>query len=115
MVVRLKARALWSAIKKGRADVQEDMMALNALCSAVPPKMVPSITKTETAKETWDIIAIMHDGDDRMKESTSQLIQHKFDMATCGEGETIEDHALCLNSMAAHLTTLGDVGTLKTR
>jgi hypothetical protein len=29
-------------------------------------------------------------------------------MAMCGEGETVEDYALCLNSLAAHLATLGE-------
>jgi hypothetical protein len=50
MKVKLKARALWSVIEDGGADQQEEMMALNALCGAVPPEMVPTITK-ETAKE----------------------------------------------------------------
>jgi hypothetical protein len=83
------------------------MMDLDALCTAVPPKMVPSIAKMETAKEAWDAIATMRIGDERVKKSTNQQIRHKFDMATCGDGETIEDYALRLNSMAAHLTTLG--------
>jgi hypothetical protein len=50
MKVKLKVRALWSIIEDGGADQQEEMMALNALCGAVPPEMVSTITK-ETAKE----------------------------------------------------------------
>jgi hypothetical protein len=50
MKVKLKARALWSVIEDGGADQQEEMMALNALCGAVPPEMVPTIAK-ETTKE----------------------------------------------------------------
>jgi hypothetical protein len=106
MKVKLKARALWSAVEKGSADVQEEMMALDALCSAVPPEMVPSIAKMETAKEAWDAIATMRVGDGRVKKSTAQQLRRKFDLATCGEGETVEDYALRLNSLAAHLATL---------
>lgn len=51
MKVKLKARALWKAIEEGGADPQEEMMVLDALCGAVPPEMIPSITKKETAKE----------------------------------------------------------------
>jgi hypothetical protein len=51
MKVKLKARALWSVIENSSADQQEEMMALDALCSAVPLEMVPTIAKKETAKE----------------------------------------------------------------
>jgi hypothetical protein len=37
MRVKLKVRGLWVAIDKGGVDPQEDMMALDALVSAVPP------------------------------------------------------------------------------
>jgi hypothetical protein len=47
------------------------MMSLDALCSAVPPKMIPLIAKMETAKEAWDTIATMRIGDDRVKKSTA--------------------------------------------
>jgi hypothetical protein len=47
------------------------MMSLDALCSTVPPKMIPSIAKMETAKEAWDAIAMMRIGDDRVKKSTA--------------------------------------------
>jgi hypothetical protein len=107
MKVKLKARALWGSITKGGVDMQEDMMALDALYTVVPSEMVPSIAKMETTKEAWDAIACMRIGDDRVKKSAAQHIWFKFDMATCGDGETIKDYALHLNSMAAHLTTLG--------
>jgi hypothetical protein len=51
MKVKLKARALWSVIENDNADQHEEMMALDALCSTVPPEMVPTIAKKEMAKE----------------------------------------------------------------
>jgi hypothetical protein len=48
------------------------MMALDALCDTVPPKMVPTIIKKDTTNEVWDAIATMRVGDDRMKKVTMQ-------------------------------------------
>jgi hypothetical protein len=108
MKVKLKVRALWSIIEDGRADQHEEMMVLDALCSAVPPEMVLTITKKETAKEAWDTIATMRVGDDRVKKAMVQQLRQKFDLATFDDGEIIEDYALRLSGMAAHLTTLGE-------
>jgi hypothetical protein len=104
MKVKLKARALWSVIENGGTYQQEEMMALDALCSAVPPKMVLTITKKEKAKEAWDAIATMRVGDDRVKKAMAQQLRQKFDLTTFDDGETIKDYVLRLSSI---LTTLG--------
>jgi hypothetical protein len=108
MKVKLKARALWRVIEDGGADQQEEMMALYALCGAVPSKMVSTITKKEPAKEAWDAITTMRVGDDRAKKVTVQQLRRKFDLTTFNDGETIEDYMLCLSGMAVHLTMLGE-------
>jgi hypothetical protein len=85
------------------------MMMLDALCVTVPPEMVPTIVKKETAKEGWDAIATMRVGDDRVKKAmTQQQLHQKFDLATFDDGDTIEDYAPRLSDMAAYLTTLGE-------
>jgi hypothetical protein len=71
MKVKLKAQALWSVIENGDADQQEEMMALDALCGAVPPEMVSTIAKKETTKEAWDAIVTMKVGDDHVKKATT--------------------------------------------
>lgn len=108
MKVKLRARALWNVIENGGADAQEEAMALDVLCGAVPPEMVPTLAKKETAKEAWDAIATMRVGDDRVKKATAQQLRRKFDLATFNDGETVEDFGLRLEGLAAHLTTLGD-------
>jgi hypothetical protein len=108
MKVKLKSRALWTIVEKGGTDVQEDMMALNMLCSAVPREVVSSIANMETTKEAWEAIATMCVGDGRVRKSTTQQLRRKFDLDTCGDGETVEDYALHLNSLTAHLATLGE-------
>jgi hypothetical protein len=46
-------------------------MALDALCDAVPPEMVPTIAKKETTKEAWDATVTMRVGDDHVKKATA--------------------------------------------
>jgi hypothetical protein len=84
------------------------MMALDALCGMVSPKMVPMIIKKETVKEAWNAIATMRVGDDRLKKVTTQQLHRKFDLATFDDGETVENYALHLSSMAAHHAILGE-------
>jgi hypothetical protein len=84
------------------------MMALDVLCSAVPPEMVPTLAKMETAKQAWDATATMRIGDDRVRKSTAQQLRRKFDLASFDDGKTVEEYALRLNNMVAQLATLGD-------
>jgi hypothetical protein len=84
------------------------MMALDALYGAVTPEMVPTIAKKETAKEAWDMITTMRVGDDHVKKVTVQQLRWKFDLATFDDGETVEDYALLLSGMVAHLTTISE-------
>jgi hypothetical protein len=108
MKVKLKARGLWVAVKKGEADPQEDMMALDALVSTVPQEMVVTVAEKKTAKEAWDAIATMRVGDDRVKKASMQQLRNQFDRATFKEGELVEDFILRLNDMVATLVTLGE-------
>jgi hypothetical protein len=108
MKVKLRARGLWRAIDGGDVEEQEDMMALDALCSAVPPEMARAIADKETAKEAWDSIATMRVGDDRVKENSAQQLRREFELASFKDGETVEDFALRLTSMQASLEALGE-------
>jgi hypothetical protein len=67
--VKLKAWVLWRAIDVGGEDQQKQMMALDALCSAVPPEMVTAIA--DTVKAAWATIATMRIGDGRVKKNTA--------------------------------------------
>jgi ketosteroid isomerase-like protein len=89
-------------------DDQEDMMALDALCTAVPPELARAICDKETSKEAWDTIATMRVGDKRVKENSAQKLRRDFELAAFKEGETVEDFALRLTGMQASLQTLGE-------
>jgi hypothetical protein len=110
MRVKLKARGLWVTVDKGEADLQEDMMVMDALLSAVPPEMVATVAekKTKTVKEAWDAIATMRVGSDRIKKAAAQQLHSQFDRATFKECESIEDFTLQLNGMVVTLATLSE-------
>jgi hypothetical protein len=74
MMVKLKARGLWSAVDPGGGDDQEDMMALDVLSSAVPSEMVAAVASKASAKAAWDTIKTMRVGDERAQESTAQQL-----------------------------------------
>jgi hypothetical protein len=84
------------------------MMVLDALCSAVPPEMVPMIIMKETTKKAWDAMVTMRVSDNHEKKMTAQQLCRKFNLATFDNGETVEDYSLYLSGMAAHLTTLSE-------
>jgi hypothetical protein len=84
------------------------MMALDVLCGTVPPEMMSMIAKKETVKGAWDAIATMRVGDDRVKKVMAQQLRWKFILATFDDDEIVEDYALRLSGMAAHLATLGE-------
>jgi hypothetical protein len=47
------------------------MMALDALVSTVPPKMVATVVDKSSVKETWDAIATMRISDDQVKKAVA--------------------------------------------
>jgi hypothetical protein len=71
MRVMLKVCSLCVIVEKGGVDPQEDMMALDALVSAVPPKMVATVVDKSSVKETWDAIATMRISDDQVKKAVA--------------------------------------------
>jgi hypothetical protein len=93
----------------GNVDPDDDMMALDALCMAVPPELATAISDKDTAKEAWDAIKTMRVSDDRVRKNTAQQLLREFELATYKDGEMVEDYALRLTGMVATLATLGEV------
>lgn len=48
MKIKLEARCLWNAIDLGDVEIHVNQMTLDAVYSAIPPKMVGSIAATST-------------------------------------------------------------------
>lgn len=71
MKIKLQARCIWRTIDLGD-DVSEpkDRLALDVLCSAVPPEMLSTLTIKPTTRLAWESINVKRIGDDRMRKTT---------------------------------------------
>jgi hypothetical protein len=77
MRVRLQVRHVWEVVRYGDVDYYEDRRALDALIAAVPSEMQFSLSKKQTAKEAWDVIAAACIGSDRAHKTTLQALRKK--------------------------------------
>lgn len=75
MTVMLKARGLWSIIKDGTDDEQEDQMAMEAILKAVPVEYHATLGRKKTAKEAWTSLETMRVGSDRVKKAKVQQLR----------------------------------------
>jgi hypothetical protein len=108
MKVKLKARGLWSMVQSGGGVLQEDMMALDVLSSAVPLEMVFAVASKDSAKEAWVVIKTLRVGEDHVRASTAQQLLRQFENATCKEEESIDDFSMRLSGMVQHIATLDE-------
>lgn len=108
MKIKLQARCLWGAIDPGGVELHEDRMALDAICSAVPPEMISTLATKASAKEAWDCIRILRVGDDRIRKASAQKVRMEYESLVLRDGETVEDFAMRLTSTVNQLATLGD-------
>jgi hypothetical protein len=109
MKIKLQARCLWRAIDPSD-DVSEpeDRLALDALCSAIPPEMVSTLAVKPTARLAWEAVRIMRIGDDRVRKTTAQRVRRQYEELALKEGEGVEDFSLRLTNIVSQLATLGD-------
>jgi hypothetical protein len=56
MKIKLQARNLWEAIEPGDVTLQEDLMALDAITSAVSQEMLASLAVKATTAEAWEAV-----------------------------------------------------------
>jgi hypothetical protein len=70
MKIKLKAHGLWGVIESGNAEFQVNWMAIDAICSAVPPEMIVVLATKDMMMEEWESIKIMRIGDERIRQST---------------------------------------------
>jgi hypothetical protein len=70
MRVWLQIQHMWEVVRYGDVDYYEDRRALDALIAALPPEMQFSLSKKQTAKESWDAIAAARIGSDRARKTT---------------------------------------------
>lgn len=110
MKIKLQARCLWAAIEPGGVAVElhEDRMALDAICSAVPPEMIGTLATKESAREAWECIRTMRVGNDRIRKASAQKVRAEYESLAFRSDETVEDFALRLTTIVNQLAVLGD-------
>jgi len=108
MKIKQLARSLWDAIDPGGVDLHEDRMAMDALCSAVPPDMVGSLLGKESARATWDAIRTVRICDKRIRKSAVHQARREYDVLEFKAEENVEDFAIRLNALVSRLAVLGD-------
>jgi hypothetical protein len=75
---------------------------------------VCTLATKDNAKDAWDILKMLHVGDERVHEAKVQMHRRDFDRLSFKDGETMEEFALWMSTIVDDLDTLGDpVGEYK--
>jgi hypothetical protein len=99
---------MWKAVQYGNIDYYEDRRALDALIAAVPPEMQFSLSKKQTAKEAWDIIAAACIGSDGAHKTMLQELRKEWENLAFKPGEDVDDFAFRLNTLQQKMVQFGD-------
>ncbi|WVZ62134.1 hypothetical protein U9M48_011915 [Paspalum notatum var. saurae] len=107
MKVIFEGRGLWSVIKHGTNDKQEDRMAPEAAVEGVPTEYQSTLGRKKTAKLAWESLEKMRLGDDRVKKARVQQLRREYEALKFRDGEKVEDFALRLQALVSELGALG--------
>jgi hypothetical protein len=108
MRIKLEARGLWATVESGDVEFQVDMMALDAIYSAVPQEMVTTLVTQQTAMKAWESLKTMRIGNERVKVASAQKLRCEYETLAFHDGEGVEDFAMRLADIVNQLATLGD-------
>jgi hypothetical protein len=108
MKIKLEARLLLVVVSPGGVDFQVDRMALDAICSAVPPEVISTLTTKATAREAWESIKTMIVGGKHVRKVSTQKLRREYELLMFRDGESVKDFAMRLTSLINQLETLGD-------
>lgn len=108
MMVNLQAQGLWQVMSTGEGDYREDRNALAALLRAVPLEMQAGLARKASAFEAWESIKDIRVGVERVKEANAERLRQDFAGITFKPGETVEDFAMRITTLANQLRVLGD-------
>jgi len=76
-------------------DYDDDRIALDAICSAVPGELVLVLATKDTAKEAWEAIKTLRIGDDCVRIVTAQNLHAEYESIALCDGESIEKTLPC--------------------
>jgi CHAD domain-containing protein len=108
MKIKLQARLLWVADASDDVDFQVEHMALDAICSVVPPEMISTLATKPSVKEAWESIKTMRIDVDHVHKASAQKLRREYEQLTFRDGESIEDFTMQLTSLMNQLVILDD-------
>ncbi|XP_066392692.1 uncharacterized protein [Miscanthus floridulus] len=108
MKVNLQAVQYWEAIDPGDCDDHTDRLALAAILRGVPQEIWSLLAKKATAREAWQAVKTMRVGIERVCEANAQQLRRDFNSIAFKPGESVDDFAVRLTTLADNLRTLGD-------
>ncbi|CAO2199473.1 unnamed protein product [Urochloa humidicola] len=104
---KLKARHWWKAVEGGDAGEDAEVGVMEALLASTPAEYHEALGGKDTAKEAWDMLASFRLGSDRARKAKAQQLRREFNELRFKTGETVEDFALRLQTLAGQLATFG--------
>lgn len=108
MRVVLGAWGLLHAVDDDDVDEQEDLMATEAICKAVPTEMVEAMANKGSAKAAWKALRTANLGVERVRKAKAHTLRRDFDALVFKEAETIDGFVVRIDSLVQQLKTLGD-------
>jgi hypothetical protein len=84
-------------------------MALDAITSAVPPEMVPSLAAKDTVLEAWTAVKQMRVLSEQVQKTEAQRLLREFQNMRFNSGELVDDYTVCLQNLVAVLEIVGEV------
>jgi uncharacterized membrane protein YgcG len=108
MRFKFEACGLWGVVDPGGADFQVGQMVLDAICSAVPPKMITTLVTKQSASEAWESICTMRVEDECIWKASAEKVRCKYELLALHDGGGIEDFTMQLAGIVHQLATLGD-------
>src|SRR5579871_123742 len=102
---KLRARKLGAAVEGGGAGEEVEGGAPEALLASTPAEYHEAIGAKDTAKAAWEMLASFRVGSERAKKVKAQQLRREFDDLRFKSGESVEDFALRLQSLASQLAT----------
>ncbi|XP_021605753.2 uncharacterized protein LOC110610179 [Manihot esculenta] len=107
--VFMMAQDVWEPIEfEGPVDKRKDKMALAAIYQGIGEDTLLQLGAKKTAKEAWNMLKVMNQGAEKVKEVRTQTLWREFDAVKMGDSETIDEFSGKLTIIVNKLRSLGN-------
>ncbi|KAM0017627.1 putative RNA-directed DNA polymerase [Helianthus debilis subsp. tardiflorus] len=118
----LRSRDLWELVETGvnQADtdqsrlktaIKKDAHAMAIIQQAVHDQLFSRIAAASTAKETWDILKMEFQGDEKVKAIKLQGLRREFENLSMHDGELVGDYFSRVMAIVSQKRSYGEVVT----